>query len=79
MDLRLIGNEAAVTQARAIALEAFAAHLVSDDGASLEAVVLKQLREAHLTLATAESVQVDWWHRVSPMCRVRARCLPMAS
>lgn len=55
VDLRLIGNEAAVTQARAIALEAFAAHLVSDDGASLEAVVLKQLREAHLTLATAES------------------------
>lgn len=55
VDLRLIGNDSAVTQGRAIALEAFARHLVSNDGASLESVVLERLRKAHLTLATAES------------------------
>jgi nicotinamide-nucleotide amidase len=38
-----------------IALENFAAFLVSDDGASLEATVVRLLTENRLTLATAES------------------------
>ena len=55
VDLRLIGKPAALDQARTIAMEQFAPFLVSDDGSSLEATVVRLLTERHLTLATAES------------------------
>ena len=55
VDLRLIGHEAATAQGRTIAMEVFAAQLISEGGASLESVVLEKLRHAGLTLATAES------------------------
>jgi nicotinamide-nucleotide amidase len=55
VDLRLIGSEEEVTRSRGIAEAVFAANLVSDDGTSLEAVVLRQLLKQGMTLATAES------------------------
>lgn len=55
VDLRLIGPVDAIAKGRAIAEQAFANHLVSDDGMSIEATVLKQLRQQGMTLATAES------------------------
>jgi nicotinamide-nucleotide amidase len=55
VDLRLIGEPAALAQARAIAMEHFAPCLVSDEGSSLEQTVVRLLTERHLTLATAES------------------------
>jgi nicotinamide-nucleotide amidase len=55
VDLRLIGPPAALASGRKIALEPFAAFLVSDDGSSLEAVVVRLLTEKRLTIATAES------------------------
>jgi nicotinamide-nucleotide amidase len=55
VDLRLIGDDAATAAGRAIAMEVFAAQLISEGGASLEAVVLEKLRAAGLKLATAES------------------------
>ena len=55
VDLRLIGHATAVSRARDVAESVFAEHLVSDDGNSLEAVVLQQLRAQGLTVATAES------------------------
>ena len=55
VDLRMIGNPAMLAQARAIAMERFEPFLVSDDGTSLEATVVKLLTAQQLTLATAES------------------------
>lgn len=55
VDLRLIGPEQAIDEARAIALGAFSEQLVSEDGSSLEATVLRQLHAQGLSLATAES------------------------
>lgn len=55
VDLRLIGPADAIAEGRAISERVFGVHLVSDDGMSLEATVLKQMREQGLTLATAES------------------------
>ncbi len=55
VDLRLIGNFAAREAGRAIAVGAFAKYLASDDGSSLEAVVLRLLKERGMKLATAES------------------------
>jgi nicotinamide-nucleotide amidase len=55
VDLRLIGSAAAVAQGRAVAVEAFGGYLISEDGTSLESVVIGLLRKARLTLATAES------------------------
>lgn len=55
VDLRLIGPPDALERGRAIALEPFAAFLVSDDGSSLAAVVVRLLTEKRLTIATAES------------------------
>ncbi len=55
VDLRLIGSTAALEQGRAIALGQFGGFLISDDGASLEATVVRLLTEKHMTLATAES------------------------
>jgi nicotinamide-nucleotide amidase len=55
VDLRLIGEPAAIDQARAIAMGQFAPFLVSDDGSSLEQTVVRLLTERGLALATAES------------------------
>lgn len=55
VDLRLIGSPVVLEQARAIAMEQFQPFLISDDGASLEATVVRLLREKSLKLATAES------------------------
>ena len=55
VDLRLIGPPAALARGRAIATAQFAEFLVSDDGSSLEATVVRMLTEKRLTLATAES------------------------
>jgi nicotinamide-nucleotide amidase len=55
VDLRLIGSRDALEQGRRIALEAFAGYLISDDGSSLEATVVRLLKAKGLALATAES------------------------
>jgi nicotinamide-nucleotide amidase len=55
VDLRLIGSPAALEQGRAIALGHFQPFLISDDGSSLEATVVRLLAEKRMTLATAES------------------------
>ena len=55
VDLRLIGPPEAVHEGRRIALESFAANLVSDDGSSLEEVVVGRLKRRGWRLATAES------------------------
>jgi nicotinamide-nucleotide amidase len=55
VDLRLIGGAEALQTGRAIALEAFARNLVSDDGSSLERIVVRLLTGKSWKLATAES------------------------
>ncbi len=55
VDLRLIGENNATQQGKKIALAAFAPFLVSENGDSLEATVVKLLQKKHWTLATAES------------------------
>lgn len=55
VDLRLIGPTAALEKGREIALGHFGRFLISDDGSSLEATVVRLLTEKHMTLATAES------------------------
>jgi nicotinamide-nucleotide amidase len=55
VDLRLIGSAEAVTEARTIVEDAFARQLVSSDGAILEEVVVRLLKEQGKSVATAES------------------------
>jgi nicotinamide-nucleotide amidase len=55
VDLRLIGNPETIALGRAIAVESFEKHLISDDGSSLEQTVVRMLIEKRLALATAES------------------------
>ncbi|MFT6239247.1 MAG: nicotinamide-nucleotide amidase [Akkermansiaceae bacterium] len=55
LDLRLIGSEEAIAGGRKLAEEMFREFLVCDDGASLEAVVVRTLAAAGKKLATAES------------------------
>jgi nicotinamide-nucleotide amidase len=55
VDLRLIGDEAAVAAGRRIAMEHFAKQIFSEDGSHLEATVVKLLAAKGLKLATAES------------------------
>jgi nicotinamide-nucleotide amidase len=55
VDLRLIGDAPALEQGREIALEHFAPHLISDDGASMEKTVVRLLKARGLKFATAES------------------------
>lgn len=55
LDLRLIGGEKPIRQAREIVQAAFGEYYVSDDGAGLEEVVVREMTTRGLTLATAES------------------------
>lgn len=55
LDLRLIGSPEAIERAHNIALASFSDYLISDDGSSLEATVLRLLQETSSTLAIAES------------------------
>jgi len=55
VDLRMIGDPAAIEEGRRIALDSFASHLISDDGSSLEQTVIRLLTEISATIAVAES------------------------
>ena len=55
LDLRLIGGPKAISEARELVGKSFEKFYVSDDGANLETVVIRELTERGLTLATAES------------------------
>ena len=55
VDLRLIGDRAACGAGRKIALESFQRFLISDDESSLEATVVRLLKERGMKFATAES------------------------
>ncbi|MFN4874739.1 MAG: competence/damage-inducible protein A [Akkermansiaceae bacterium] len=55
VDLRLIGNDQVISAARELVLDKFSECLVSDDGSSLEATVIRLLRKKSKKLATAES------------------------
>lgn len=55
VDLRLIGDERALAEGRSLALDHFGQYLISDDGSSLEEVVVRKLKEKGMKLATAES------------------------
>lgn len=55
VDVRLLGSEEAVASGRAVMMEAYAKNFVSDDGSPVERVVVAQLKEKGLKLATAES------------------------
>lgn len=55
VDLRLIGTDQVISTARELVLEKFSECLISDDGSSLEATVIRLLREKGKKLATAES------------------------
>lgn len=55
VDLRLIGDEAAVAAGREVAMERFAKQIFSEDGSSLEATVVRLVAAQGLKLAVAES------------------------
>lgn len=55
VDLRLIGKKEAISSARELVMERFSKYLISDDGSSLEATVIRLLKEKGLKVATAES------------------------
>jgi nicotinamide-nucleotide amidase len=55
VDLRLIGDEEALEKGRKITLERFGSYLISDDESSLEATVVRLLKERGMSFATAES------------------------
>ena len=55
LDLRLIGGPQAIEAARELVRSPFGKNYVSDDGSDLETVVIRELTERGLTLATAES------------------------
>lgn len=55
VDLRLIGDSAALEEGRKISLEHFESFLISDDGASMEKTVIRMLRQRGMKFATAES------------------------
>jgi nicotinamide-nucleotide amidase len=55
VDLRLIGRDEVISTAKDLVLEKFSECLISDDGSSLEATVVRLLREKGKKLAMAES------------------------
>lgn len=55
VDLRMIGDVAAIEEGRKITLERFGSFLISDDGSSMEKTVVRLLKERGMKFATAES------------------------
>lgn len=55
LDLRLIGTPEVIAKAREVVLKPFRSYLVSEDGSSLEKVVVTLLQKSNRTLALAES------------------------
>ncbi|WP_411828123.1 competence/damage-inducible protein A [Luteolibacter sp. AS25] len=55
VDLRLIGSSEVVEMSRNLVLSRFQDNLISDNGKSLEATVIRMLSERKMTFATAES------------------------
>jgi len=55
VDLRLIGTPEVIAKGREMALGIFKEHLVSEDGADLETVVIRELTARNLSIATVES------------------------
>jgi nicotinamide-nucleotide amidase len=55
VDLRLIGKKEAISSARELVMERLSKYLISDDGSSLEATVIRLLKEKGMKVATAES------------------------
>lgn len=55
LDLRMIGEAAAIQEARRLTLERFEPFLISDDGASMEQAVVSLLAGRGMKFATAES------------------------
>ena len=55
VELRLIGTPEAIGTGKSIALANFSKYLISDDGSTLDTVVVRVLTERGMTLATAES------------------------
>lgn len=55
VDLRLIGSDAVIAQGRNLTVSKFREFLISDDGANLESVVVRELSKLGKTLTTAES------------------------
>jgi nicotinamide-nucleotide amidase len=55
VDLRLIGSDAAIAQGRILTVSKFKEFLISDDGANLESVVVRELIKLGKTVTTAES------------------------
>ncbi|MFC5051214.1 competence/damage-inducible protein A [Rubritalea spongiae] len=55
VDLRLIGSSAVVAQARDFALSEYPEHLISENGSSIEEVVVQLLADQGKKLSTAES------------------------
>lgn len=55
VDLRLIGSEGVIHEARELVLGRFRDYLISDDGSSMEETVIRLLREVGMKVATAES------------------------
>ncbi|MGJ8634843.1 MAG: competence/damage-inducible protein A [Luteolibacter sp.] len=55
VDLRLIGTKDVIERGRDLVLEKFSRYLISDDGSSMEATVVRLLSEKGMKLATAES------------------------
>lgn len=55
IDLRLIGSEASIRRARELVLEKFATQCYTEDGSSLEQVVVRLLAEKKQMVSTAES------------------------
>jgi nicotinamide-nucleotide amidase len=55
IDLRLIGEELVIAEARTLVEKSFSPQLVSDDGSHLEEVVLRLLAAKGATIALAES------------------------
>ncbi|MEP2775278.1 MAG: competence/damage-inducible protein A [Luteolibacter sp.] len=55
VDLRLIGSDPAIDAARDLVLSRFEEFLISDDGSSMEATVIRLLRKKGMKIAIAES------------------------
>lgn len=55
VDLRLIGSDTVIAQGRDLTVDKFKEFLISEDGSSLESVVVRELTKLGKTVTTAES------------------------